>query len=49
VLVPPRQNAHLVGMRLDEGRAGGGARDIVATGGIIRQPVEPIDQAQQSP
>lgn len=36
----------LVGMRLCEGWAGRGARDIIAAGGIFRQPVEPVDEAQ---
>src|SRR5258708_23887311 len=37
---------HLVCVRLQEGRAGRGARDIITTGGMSRQPVEPIDKAQ---
>jgi len=37
---------HLVCVCLHEGRAGRGARDIVTTGGMSRQPVEPIDKAQ---
>jgi len=36
---------HLVRMRLYEGRAGRGARDIVTTGRMSRQPVEPIEGA----
>ena len=37
---------HLVCVCLHEGRAGGGACNIVTTGGICRQPVEPINKAQ---
>jgi hypothetical protein len=37
---------HLVCVCLHEGRAGRGARNIVTTGGIFRQPVEPIDKTQ---
>src|SRR3546814_1689223 len=37
---------HLVCVCLHEGRSGRGARDIVTTGGMSRQPVEPIDEAQ---
>ena len=37
---------HLVGVGLHEGRPGRGAGDVVAAGGIVRQPVEPIDEAQ---
>jgi hypothetical protein len=35
---------HLVCVRLYEGRAGRGARDIVTTGRMSRQPGEPIDK-----
>ena len=37
---------HLVRVCLHEGRAGRGARDVVTTGGMSRQPIEPIDKAQ---
>ena len=37
---------YLVCVCLQEGRAGRGARDIVTTGGMSFQPVEPIDKAQ---
>ena len=37
---------HLVCVCLHEGRAGRGARDIVTTSGMFRQPVEPTDKAQ---
>lgn len=37
---------HLVCIRLHEGRASRGARDIVTTGRVSRQTVEPIDKAQ---
>src|SRR5580704_11222039 len=37
---------HLVCVRLHKARAGGSARNIVTTGGISRQPVEPIDEPQ---
>jgi hypothetical protein len=37
---------HLDCARLHEGRAGRGARDVVAAGGMIREAVEAIDEAQ---
>jgi hypothetical protein len=37
---------HLVCVCLHEGRARRGARDIITTGGMSRQPAEPIDKAQ---
>ena len=37
---------HLVCVRLHEGRASRSARDIVTTGRVSRQPVEPVDKAQ---
>src|SRR5262245_54637199 len=37
---------HLVCMGLHEARAGRGARNIVTTGGMPREPLEPIDKAQ---
>jgi len=46
LLSPPLQNVPS-GLRvLQEARAGRDARDMGATGGIFRQPVETIDQAQ---
>ena len=37
---------HLICVSLHEGRSGRGARDIATTGGMFRQPVEPIHKAQ---
>ena len=37
---------HLVCVCLHEGRAVCGARDIATTGGMLREPVEPIDKEQ---
>ena len=37
---------HLVGVGLGEGWPGRGVRDVAAAGGIVRQPVEPVHQAQ---
>src|SRR6185369_2910806 len=45
-LIRGRKMRHLIRMSLHEGWARRGARDIAATSGIARQPVEPIDEAQ---
>ena len=42
----PQQTAPSGPRGLGEGRAGRGARDIVTTGGVSRQPLEAINEAQ---